>query len=210
MPRTSPTPARRTPRRRLASSAVLACLVLPASMPVIADGPSRRPSPAAVGTRQLGEGRMPSVSGDGQFVVFIGRPADDAGESVMLLDRELDAVFDLLPLPANIVPGNSAWPVLSGDGCTVTVLTELALDRYRDVEGGGRWDAYQRRLDHCGGSELWELVSGGDGAGLSAEATNDVDPTTAPAVSVDGAVVAYAYRASDAGTTSVAVVDTRA
>lgn len=153
---------------------------------------------------------MPSVSGDGQFVAFIGRQADDAGESVLLFDRQLDAVFDLLPLPANIVPGNSAWPVLSADGCTVTVLTELALDRYRDVEGGGRWDAYQRRLDHCGGSELWELVSGGDGAGLSAEATNDVDPTTAPAVSVDGAVVAYAYRASDAGTTSVAVVDTRA
>ena len=194
------------------SLAALAGLVVPATMTVVADGPSRRPSPTTAGTQSPGAGRMPSVSGDGQYVAFIGRPAADAdaAETVLLLDRELDAVTDLLPLPANIVPGNSAWPVLSADGCTVTVVTELALDRYRDIEGGGRWDAYQRRIDHCGGSELWELVSGGDGAGLSAEATNDVEPSTAPAVSADGSVVAYAYRVRDADTTSVAVVDTRA
>lgn len=154
-------------------------------------------------------GRSPSVSGEGRYVAFLGPSDDGRTETVLLLDRARDLVTDVLPLPADVVPGGSAWPVLSADGCTITVLTELALDRYRDTERGGRWDAYQRRLDHCGGGGQWDLVSGGDGAGLSAAATNDVDPRTAPAVSSDGSKVAYAYRTSDGGSTAVAVVDMR-
>ena len=75
-------------------------------------------------------------------------------------------------------------------------------------EGGGRWDVYQRRLDACGGTGEWALVSGGDGTGLSAAASNRVDPRSAPAVSADGTTVVYAERSDDDSTTVLVVVDT--
>ncbi|MFZ9627835.1 MAG: choice-of-anchor D domain-containing protein [Ilumatobacteraceae bacterium] len=159
---------------------------------------------AAAGT----QGRMPSVSGDGRLVVSLAAATDDRAETVVLTDRTSGVVSDLMPMPSGLAPGESRWPVLSGDGCTVTVLTELALDRYRDGERGGRWDVYQRRLDQCGGSGDWQLVSGGSGAGLSAEASNSVDPRSAPAVSADGATVVYAERRDDGRTSVLVVVDT--
>lgn len=172
-------------------------------------GDERRSSAAVVlAANGDGGGRSPSVSGDGRFVVSLARATDQRDETVLLDDRQLDVSIELLPMPDDLVPGESAWPVISADGCTVTVLTELALDRYRDGERGGRWDVYQRRLDECGGSDEWQLVSGGSGTGLSAEAANDADPRSAPAVSDDGTVVVYAERIDAESTTVLVIVDT--
>ena len=80
-------------------------------------------------------GRMPSVSGDGHLVVSVGPASDGRDETVVLTDRTVDLSVDLMPMPSGLEPGGSVWPVLSTDGCTVTVLSEITDG---DLAGAGK------------------------------------------------------------------------
>lgn len=171
---------------------------------------------AAVGT---GESSHPSVSGDGRFVVYQGRPgagdeaaaaADPRTSTVYLADREAGTTVELTGVPEGLRSGNSVNPVISGDGCSVVVVTELALDVFRDDDTADRWDVYRLRLEHCSGAEGgWELVSTStDGSALARDDVSTVDP---PAVSRGGTLIAYTHPATQliegAGVTSVSLVD---
>lgn len=136
---------------------------------------------------------MPSVSADGRLVAYAGKPTgqDDRERTIFVLDRETGEVLDLLPQVDGMRPGESVWPVLSGDGCTVTFVTELPLDLFRDDDGPGRWDVYRQTLPACGGVlGQVDLVST-SGGGFDAAAADNVVPTDRPAVSADGSLVAY-------------------
>ncbi|MBI4885252.1 MAG: choice-of-anchor D domain-containing protein [Actinobacteria bacterium] len=141
----------------------------------------------------------PTVSADGRFVVYAGeggagQGADRQG-AIWLKDHSDNSLVDLTPPVAGIRPGNSLWPVISGDGCTVTVITEMALDLFRDDDLGGRWDVYRLLLPHCGGEVAdWELVSASRGSGFDAAAGDDVSSLYPPAVSADGNQVAYTHQ----------------
>ncbi len=135
-------------------------------------------------------GAHPSVSGDGRLVVFVGRPVDQTDQrasTIYLRDREAGTLRELTALAPGVRAGESRHPVLSADGCSVTVITELALDLFRDDDTASRWDVYRTQLAECGGDEAWELVSS-QGSG---DALNRVDPDVTPSVSSNGTVVAY-------------------
>ena len=165
---------------------------------------------AAVGS---GAGSHASVSGDGRFVVSQGAPTGDDDPrttTVYLTDSESGTTEEMTVVPEGLRSGNSIHPVLSGDGCNLVVVTELALDVFRDDDTGDRWDVYRLRLEHCGGTPGgWELVSTRtDGSTL---ARDDVDTEDAPAVSRSGTLIAYTHPATQlieaAGVTSVSLVD---
>ena len=164
-------------------------------------------------------GLRATVSGDGRFVAYealpgAGDPAVTATDSrtstVYLTDREADTTVEVTVVPSGLRPGNSIHPVLSGDGCSIVVVTELALDVFRDDDTGLRWDVYRQRLEHCGGTPGdWELVSSlGDGSSI---ARDDVDITDPPAVARAGNTIAYTHPATDLiegdGITTVSLVD---
>ncbi len=166
-----------------------------------------------------GFGSRATVSGDGRFVAFEGLPGagdaavaatDSRTSTVYLTDRETATTTEVTVVPVGLRPGNSIHPVLSGDGCSIVVVTELALDVFRDDDTGLRWDVYRQRLESCGGTPGdWELVSSRvDG---SAIARDDVDITDPPAVSRAGNVIAYTHPATDlldgAGVSNVSLVD---
>ena len=174
-------------------------------------------SPIASGGQALGQ--RASVSGDGRFVAYEGLPgagdaaaaaSDSRTSTVYLTDRETGVTAEVTAVPGGQRPGNSIHPVLSGDGCSIVVVTELALDVFRDDDTGLRWDVYRQRLAHCGGTPGdWELVSSrSDG---SAVARDDVDVTDPPAVSRAGNSIAYTHPASDLldseGIRTVSLVD---
>ena len=155
---------------------------------------------------------MPSVSGDGHLIAYAGRPAeatDQRVRTIWLRDTVAGTVTELTPLIAGARAGESAWPVLSTDGCSVTFLTQVPFDLFRDDDGGSRWDVYRQQLPACGGTlgDL-ELVSV-RGTGFDVAAADDVVPTDRPAVSADGSVVAYTreFGLSAHGVTAVMVVD---
>ncbi len=110
-----------------------------------------------------------TVSGDGRFVAFEGLPGhgdpavaavDARTSTVYVTDRENAITVEVTVVPEGQRPGNSIHPVLSGDGCSIVVTTEIALDVFRDDDTGLRWDIYRQRLEHCGGTPGdWELVS---------------------------------------------------
>jgi hypothetical protein len=170
----------------------------------------------APGTPSLGSAA--TVSGDGRFVAFLAAPAmadpavadaDSRTSTVYLADREGGATTEVTVVPDGQRPGNSMHPVLSGDGCSIVVVTELALDVFRDDDTGLRWDVYRQRLEHCGGTPgNWELVSTRDDG--SAVARDDV-VADRPAVSRSGTLIAYTHPATDlldAGElTTVSLVD---
>lgn len=136
-------------------------------------------------------GGQPSVSGDGRLVVFVGQPLDDAdprSSTVYLRDRAAGTVRELTVPGPGVRAGESRHPVLSSDGCTVAVVTELAFDLFRDDDTAPRWDVYQAQLAECGGNDAWELVS----TSASGDALNRADPEVAPSVSSNGTVVAFA------------------
>lgn len=147
--------------------------------------------------------QTPSVSADGRWVVYAGvrelRAADPVSDAVAvqentvwLKDREHDVLIDLTPSSDSLRGGRTVWPVISGDACTLTVITELALDLFRDDDNGARWDVYRLLLPHCDGeSGDWELVSATTGSGFDVTAGDDVSPLYPPAVSADGNRVAY-------------------
>jgi hypothetical protein len=155
-----------------------------------------------------------TVSGDGRFVASQGRPTDPADpreSTVFLLDRaDGGEPREMTTVPQGARSGNSLHPVLSGDGCSLIVVTQLALDVFRDDDTGDRWDVYRQRLEHCGGTPgAWELVSvRPDGSALARDDVSTVDP---PAVSRSGTLIAYTHPATqliDApGVTSVSLVD---
>ncbi len=164
-------------------------------------------------------GSSASISGDGRFVAYEGVPGggdpaiaatDPRTSTVYLTDRETATTIEITVVPQGQRSGNSIRPVLSGDGCSVVVVTELALDVFRDDDTGLRWDVYRQRLEHCGGIPGdWELVSSrSDG---SAIARDDVDVADEPAVSRSGTLIAYTHPATDLldgeNLTSVTVVD---
>ena len=160
-----------------------------------------------------------SVSGDGRFVAFQALPGggdpavaavDSRTSTVYLTDRETSTTVEVTVVPAGLRPGNSIHPVLSGDGCSIVVVTELALDVFRDDDTGLRWDVYRQRLEHCGGIPGdWELVSSQDDG--SAIARDDVDVDDRPAVSRAGNTIAYSHPATELiegdGITTVSIVD---
>jgi Tol biopolymer transport system component len=138
------------------------------------------------------------VSADGRLVVFAGPPtaADDPRTStVYLRDRALGTTIELTePLDA-IRSGDSVMPVISADGCAVAVVTEFAYDLFRDDDTGERWDVYLERLPSCGGTlGDWSLVSTDLGSGFDAGAADDVSPLYPPAITAEGATVAYTQR----------------
>jgi hypothetical protein len=174
-------------------------------------------STVAPGGQALGS--APTVSGDGRFVAYQGLPGggdpqvaatDPRVSTVYLTDREVATTIEVTVVPEGQRAGNSVHPVLSGDGCSIVVITELALDVFRDDDTGLRWDVYRQRLEHCGGLPgNWELVSSrGDG---SAIARDDVVVADPPAVSRSGTLIAYTHPATELlegeGITTVSVVD---
>ena len=183
--------------------------------PIVEQLPS--PDPAAVVTLAdpvgAGDGASPTISGDGRFVAFQGSPSvDDDGRAstIYLTDRETGGTTEVTTVPEGQRSGNSVHPVLSGDGCSVVVVTEMALDVFQDDDTGDRWDVYRLRLPHCGGTPgAWELVSTrSDGSGL---ARDDVIVADAPAISRAGTLIAYTHPATDLidapGVTTVTLVD---
>ena len=140
--------------------------------------------------------QTPSVSADGRFVAYAGAPlakGDTRSSTALLRDRQAGTIVELSPAVEGIHPGATVWPVISADGCTVTVITEMALDLFRDDDSGDRWDVYRTVLPHCDGDGDWELVSASSGSGFSAAAGDDVSPLYPPAVSGEGSIVAYTH-----------------
>lgn len=141
----------------------------------------------------------PTVSADGRFVAYAGAApeGDPRTSTIWLKDRADGMVVELTTQSPDIRPGESVWPVISADGCTVTTITELAYDLFRDDDKNARWDVYQLLLPHCGGQPAdWDLVSASRGAGFEASAGDDVSPLYPPAVSGEGSEVAYTHRFS--------------
>lgn len=159
-------------------------------------------------------GANATVSGDGRFVARQGPPvgdgavADPRTSTIHLTDRVSGITTELTTVPVGQRPGDSINPVLAGDGCSVVVTTELALDVFRDNDGGARWDVYRQRLAHCGGVPgNWELVSSrADGL-----ARDDVSTTDHAAVSRSGSLIVYTHPADeflgDAALSSISIVD---
>ena len=157
-------------------------------------------------------GQYPSVSGDGRFVVFTGEPADEDDTrslTVFLTDRETEETVELTPVPSSIRTGDSTYAVISGDGCSVATVTELALDVFRDDDTGDRWDVYRSTLPHCGGTiGAWDLVSSRAQAGGLARDDVAVAP---PTMSRSGTLIAYTHPADHlfepGAITTVSIVD---
>lgn len=169
-----------------------------AALGVAHAGTDRRPSQRAQTTMPVAVvesvfSQTPTVSADGRWVVYAGNESNQS--KVWLKDRVDNSVVDLTPSRDGIRIGETVWPVISGDGCTVTVVTELALDLFRDDDLEDRWDVYRLVLTRCGGDGEWELVSatGGSGSGIDVTASDDVSPLYPPAVSADGNTVAFTH-----------------
>lgn len=159
--------------------------------------------------------RRPDISGDGRWVVAEADLADRT--TVLRIDRSTGRTVEITPVPDGLRPGDTVHPVISEDGCVVAVVTELALDPFRDDDSGARWDVYRIVVPECGGSVgRWELVSTGD----DGTSRDDVDASMPPAVAAAGGVIAFTHSAAElvarsgarsgsptATTTSVSVVD---
>lgn len=164
-----------------------------------------------------GFGSHASVSGDGRFVAYQGLPPEEAlaagdtrTSTVYLTDRESQVTTEVTPVPDGVRAGGSIHPVLSGDGCSIAVVTEMPLDVFRDDDTGNRWDVYRLSLAHCGGlAGAWELVSSRNaGDALARDDVSTVDP---PAVSRGGTLIAYTHPANEwyegDGLSNVTLVD---
>lgn len=170
--------------------------------------------------------QTPTVSADGRWVAYSGlrelqvANSAQAGQvttttvlqhnTIWLKDRFDNSLIDLTPVRPELRVGNTVWPVVGGDGCTVTMITELALDLFRDDDLGHRWDVYRLLLPHCGGEDDdWELVSASSGSGFDVTAGDNVSPLYPPAVSADGNQIAFTHQFDPlaADITGVTVVD---
>jgi len=157
---------------------------------------------AAIDPGLLDDAR-PSISDDGR--ILLTQSLVQGRATVILHDLAGGDEVELTALSASMRPGHSIMPTLSPDGCTVTVVTELALDLFRDDDLGERWDVYQLLLPDCGGQfGAWELVSSTpDGS-----ARNDVDPAGSLSVSGTGSQIAFVHRSNaDPALTAITVAD---
>lgn len=176
------------------------------------DGPAGGDDPVSDGPEPDGGPQTdPGILLDGRSSSRLRIPANDAQVStIFLTDRETSATIELTPIPDGLRAGHSVQPVISGDGCTVMIITELALDLFRDSDGDERWDLYRTTLPHCGGSiGNWELVSTrSNGDSL---ARDDVRPEFRPTVSRSGSLVAYVHPADrlfdSPGVNTITLVD---
>lgn len=144
-------------------------------------------------------GAYPSVSDDGRKVVFEGRPSDgsERTRTIWLRDTGAFGVPDVeLTVPVDGVRiGDSVRPTISGDGCVVAMVTEMAFDLFRDDDGGDRWDVYRLVLPECGGTlGDWEVVSTQSSSDGDTRALDRVLPDEAPAMSSVGTIVAFTQR----------------
>ena len=210
----------RNRRRTLAgSSALLAGLLMTSSTGGVGATPQfvleqADVAPVEVDTVAVGTalGQQPSVSGDGRHVVFQGAPVspdDERISTIFLTDRASGVTTELSPVPEGLRAGESVFPVISGDGCTVVAVTEMALDVFRDDDTGDRWDVYRSTLPHCEGTiGDWDLVSSRGGSGGIARDDVVVAP---PTTSRSGTLIAYTHPADhlfDAeGLTTISLVD---
>jgi Tol biopolymer transport system component len=218
----------RNGRRRFVRASALLCggLLLSAST----DGVSARVSvvieqaaplegPTVGDSIGSGSGSNASLSGDGRYVAYQALPTasddtsaavDPRSNTIYLTDRDAGVTAEVTTVPDGQRSGDSVHPVLSGDGCSIVVVTEMSLDVFRDDDTGDRWDVYRLQLPHCGGTlGAWELVSTRpDGSGL---ARDDVSTVDTPAVSRSGTLIAYTHPATqsiEAGeVTSVSLVN---
>ena len=146
-------------------------------------------------------GSHPSVSDDGRWVVYEGQPFDDdRSRTIWLRDRAaaLDADVELTVRTNGVHAGDSVRPTISGDGCVVAFVSEMAYDLFRDDDSGDRWDVYRLVLPHCGGKAIdFELVSTQSSADGDTRALDRVAADDAPAMSQSGTVVAFAHQVSD-------------
>ena len=142
----------------------------------------------------------PSVSGDGRYLVYEGRPTDgsERQRTVFLRDAAAPLVEgqssgDLeLTVPVDGVRlGESMWPVISGDGCVVAVVTQMAFDLFRDDDSGNRYDVYSLVLPQCEGGDLtdWQLVSSQSSSDGDTRALDRVVPDEPPAINQSGTVI---------------------
>ncbi|MFM2072237.1 MAG: hypothetical protein RLZZ623_2500 [Actinomycetota bacterium] len=158
-------------------------------------------------------GAYPSVSDDGRMVVFEGLPTDgsERDRTIWLRDVSVFGSHDVeLTVPVDGMRlGNSVRPTISGDGCVVAMVTEMAFDLFRDDDGGDRWDVYRQVLPACGGTlGDWELVSTQSSSDGDTRALDRVVPDEAPAMSRVGTVIAFSHRArSKDDLLAVSVVD---
>ncbi len=220
---------RRSGRRR-AGVATVGIAVAGVVMSASASGVGARPvveqlapgdieSAAVAEAAGPGQGSNASVSGDGRFIVYQGPPGggeapaegDARTSTVYLTDRDTGTTVEVTSVPDGLRAGGSLNPVISGDGCSVAVVTELALDVFRDDDTGSRWDVYVRRLEHCSGGDgtSWQLVSSrADRSALARDDVNTIDP---PAISRSGTVIAYTHPADQLidgqNVTAVSIVD---
>ena len=161
---------------------------------IVLEQPSADPAGAAADSTPTVIASNASVSGNGRYYVAQGippasDPAADPGSAtacpqragerrpIYFTDRETNATMELTPVPPGVRTGNSIHPVISGDGCSVAIVTELPLDVFRDDDTGERWDVYRARLPLCGGEfGGWELVSTRtDGSTLARDDVSIVD-----------------------------------
>jgi hypothetical protein len=165
-------------------------------------------APPSASAQAVGDqlGSHPSISGDGQYVVYQGvpeqpvalegeipaLPLDEREATIYLSNREDGSTVELTPVPDGLRSGNSISPIISGDGCSVVTITEMALDVFSDDDAGARWDVYRSVLPHCEGAVgNWELVSTrNDGSSL---ARDDVRPEFPPTVSRSGTAIAFVH-----------------
>lgn len=200
----------RNGRRRLVGASAMLCagLVLTTST----DGVSARAGvvieqatplegPMVGDSIGSGIGSSASLSGDGRYVAYqalptandnAANPVDSRANTIYVTDRDAGITAEVTAVPEGQRPGNSVHPVLSGDGCSIVVVTEMPLDVFRDDDTGDRWDVYRLQLPHCGGAlGAWELVSTRvDGSGL---ARDDVSTVDTPTVSRSGTLIAYTH-----------------
>ncbi len=157
--------------------------------------------------------QTPTVSADGRHVAYTGPPSaagDERTSTTWLKDRADGSLVELTGQSPDIRAGDSVWPVISPDGCSVTVITQLAFDLFRDDDQGSRWDVYRLLLPQCGGRlGDWELVSASRGSGFDASAGDNASSLYPPAVSGEGGVIAYTAEFSPVAPdlTGVVVVD---
>ena len=184
----------------MATAAMFAAVSV-ATVSVAADGIASDPMALAAIDPLLLDDSRPSISDDGQILVT--QAVSEGRATVMLIDLISGEETELTTPRSSARPGHSVMPQLSADGCTVTTMTELALDAFRDDDTGERWDLYQLLLPGCGGElGAWELVS----STTEGSARDDLDPAEAFAVSATGSQVAFVHP-TDADVTSIAIAD---
>lgn len=168
---------------------------------VAADGPTADPMTLAAIEPTLLEDSRPSISDDGEILVT--QAVSEGRATIMLVDLSSGEETELTTPRPSARPGHSVMPQLSADGCTVTTMTELALDAFRDDDTGERWDLYQLLLPGCGGElGAWELVS----STAEGSARDDLDPSESFAVSATGSQIAFVHP-TDGDVTSISIAD---